>query len=181
MKQNLEFPIGVTFSTQGTPGTGIALSLLSEISTMLESLIDTGKTDSIDLRRTPLEPDDFTILRDILGHGELNARAVDTLGKTHIEETAISGVWWLTYYSDDHKVLGEFIEVTKCPAMLSTSDDDLHVGLNRLHAQLTTESVAVDPNTIAKSMDALGLVPSSDFQDILSSHQEQHRGEGYGK
>lgn len=170
-------PIEVVPSEQGRQASGILLSVVNEIAAMLEALMASGKTDSIDLRRAPVSPQDRARLREMLGQGELEAR-LNCLGPTHIHETAVSGVWWVTHYSDDGRVLGEFIEVTTCPEMFTTSPQELHAGLDRLHARLSAETCAADPEDIARKLRALGLTSGDSANRGPNTDPQVKRGNG---
>ncbi len=156
-------PVEVVPSGQGHQADGIFLSVMNEIAAMLEALIASGKTASIDLRRAPLGARDRARLRDVLGQGEIEAR-INCLGLTHLKETAVSGVWWVTHYSEDRRMLGEFVEVTTCPELLSTSPADLHAGLTLLHTRLSAETHAPDPEDIARRLKAMGLASGDGVQ-----------------
>jgi hydrogenase-1 operon protein HyaF len=170
-------PIEVETSRQGSSVASITLSILNEITAMLEALISSGQTNSIDLHRAPLGEQELARLRDMLGRGELGAE-LDCLGPTQIRETAVSGVWWVTHYSDDRRVVGEFIEVTTCPEMLSTPANELASGLSLLRSRLSTDAQVRDPADIARSLEALGLAPRHSSQDDPEINQQVKRGNG---
>lgn len=178
-------PVEVETSPQGTPAVSIALSILNEITALLEALVASGETRSIDLQRQPLSPQDHDKLRDMLGQGELDAQ-LDCLGPTQIRETAVSGVWWITHYSEDRRIVGEedrrivgeFIEVTTCPDMLITPAEGLASGLSLLRSRLSTEAQVMDPGDIARSLEALGLTPRHSSQDDPKVNQQVKRGNG---
>lgn len=170
-------PVEVETSPQGAPAVSIAPSILSQITAMLEALISSGQANSIDLQREPLEPQDHTKLRDTLGRGELAAELI-CLGPTQIRETAVSGVWWITHYSEDGRVVGEFIEVTTCPEMLITPAAELASGLSLLRSRLSMDAQVRDPGDIVKSLEALGLTPRHSFQADPKINQQVKRGNG---
>jgi hydrogenase-1 operon protein HyaF len=170
-------PVEIETSPQGSPVVSVALSILNEITAMLEALIASGKIGSIDLQRQPLSPQDHDKLRDMLGQGELDAQ-LDCLGPTQIRETAVSGVWWITHYSEDRRIVGEFIEVTTCPEMLITPAEELVSGLSLLRSRLSTDAHVKDPADIAKSLEALGLTPRHSSQDDPKINQQVKRGNG---
>ena len=113
----------------------MAALVLHELQAMLERLIETGEPSSIDLRRTALAPRDFETLNTVLGHGEVSA-TVASLGPTHIRETGVEGIWWLTHGNQDGRTMVELVEVTECPEPLKTRREDLPAGLERLRARL---------------------------------------------
>ena len=173
-------PVEVEAPGQGSPGIGIAQSILSEISAMLEALIASGQTGCIDLQRQPLAPRDLARLRDALGRGELVAE-LDCLGPTRIMETAVSGVWWITHYREDGRAVGEFIEVTTCPDLLVTPAEELASGLSLLGARLTTNTQVKDPADIASRVAALGLQPSDGSRNDHKLNQQVKRGNGHAE
>lgn len=140
------------------------LPILQELQAMLERLIKTGEPSSIDIRRTPLAPRDRSRLKRVLGRGEVNA-TVDSLGPTHIQETAVPGIWHVTHCNQDGKTVGELVEVTACPELLGTPAEDLSLGLTRLRARLAQRTRALDANDIVRSLKALGLSESAILQN----------------
>jgi len=101
-----------------------AKALLQELEDMLYSLVDTGKSSSIDIRSLPITPDDYDYLKSMLGEGEVTA-TINALGPTKISETEIPGIWWVTHSNTDEMVLTESIEVTALPEILKTQRQDL--------------------------------------------------------
>jgi hydrogenase-1 operon protein HyaF len=75
---------------------GNADPILHEIQSLLSDLVESGKSSSIDLRSLPLLPGDYEKLKEVLGQGEVSA-TLEALGVTHVRETAIHGVWWVTH------------------------------------------------------------------------------------
>ncbi len=116
-------------------GNGNARAVLREIEALLQKLVEEGEESSIDLSGLPLTPEDYDLLEEALGEGEVVAE-VHSLGPTRIHETGIPGVWWVTHYNSDDEVLAEFIEVAWCPEILLTPEDDVKDGLEALRARL---------------------------------------------
>jgi hydrogenase-1 operon protein HyaF len=116
-------------------GNGNAHAVLREIESRLQLLLEKGEEGSIDLSGLPLMPEDYDLLEETLGEGEVVAE-VHSLGPTRIHETGIPGVWWVTHYNSDDEVLAEFIEVAWCPEILLTPEDDVKDGLEALRARL---------------------------------------------
>ncbi len=114
---------------------GNARAILQQIAQMLETLLTTGETGSIDLHALPLSPADRTFLSESLGTGEVQAE-VEALGKSRAVETGISGVWWIVHHNADGDVIGEFVEVAFCPEILLTPVEDVRDGLDALRARL---------------------------------------------
>lgn len=116
-------------------GTGNAHAVLREVEERLQKLVEQGEEGSIDLSGLPLTPEDYDLLEETLGEGEVVAE-VHSLGPSRIHETGIPGVWWVTHYNSDDEVLAEFIEVAWCPEILLTPEDDAKDGLEALRARL---------------------------------------------
>lgn len=130
-------PIAVAGVDDALAFSGNADPILHEIRALLENLVDSGKSSSIDLRGLPLLPGDYEKLKQMLGEGEVSA-TLDTLGTTHVRETAVHGVWWVTHFSgDEQDIVAEFIEVTYVPEILRTHPADARVGLDALNSRLT--------------------------------------------
>jgi hydrogenase-1 operon protein HyaF len=111
------------------------LSLLHEIAALMGRWMESGEAGSIDIRRLPLSRAERGALTALLGAGEVDAR-VDALGKSRVCETGIPGVWWITHLDSASEVIGEFIEVTQTPELLSAQRQDMILGLERLHDRL---------------------------------------------
>ncbi len=109
--------------------------ILNEIRHGLDQLLAAGTATIIDLQRLPFGVDDEQHLRDTLGDGEVHA-TIDSLGKSSVQETGVAGVWWVTHYSDDGAVLGNFIEVTTIPEILKSQRPDIEHGLRKLRTNL---------------------------------------------
>ena len=117
--------------------TGNVLPLLHEIRHALEDFATTGTEHTIDLNGLPLAPQESRQLEELLGTGEVRAQ-LDALGTSEITETAIPGVWRVTHYNGDRIVVGQFLEITDCPAILKSQPQDLPTGVSRLD-QLISE------------------------------------------
>lgn len=124
--------IGITVEHQ-SDGNGRAV--LREIEQRLVLLLTKGDESSIDLSRLPFGPGDHALLVKTLGEGEVSAE-INSLGATRVRETAIPGVWWVTHLNADDEVMAEFIEVTRCPAIVRTPQDDLQDGVMALRTRL---------------------------------------------
>lgn len=125
----------ITVKVVSSGGAGNARAVLREVESRLQRLVEKGEENSIDLTSLPLTPEDYDLLEDTLGEGEVAAE-VNSLGLTRIHETGIPGVWWVTHYNDEDEVMTEFIEVTHCPDILFTPEDDAKDGLEALRARL---------------------------------------------
>lgn len=111
------------------------LAVAHQLQAMLETLVETGQSDCVDLRRLPLTPTDCASLRMLLGRGEVRAE-MDCLGPTRIQETAVPGLWWVSHCNQDGQVLAELIEVTALPELLQPHPDELRAGPQRLRARM---------------------------------------------
>jgi len=134
-------PIAVADDDAGLAFSGNADPVLHEIQSLLNDLVTSGKSASIDLRSLPLLPGDYEKLKEVLGQGEVSA-TIDAMGPTQVRETAIHGVWWVTHYNGDATVIAEFIEVTTMPEILRTYPADARAGLDLLQSRLTSATEA---------------------------------------
>ena len=112
-----------------------AVPLLHEIRHALEKLADSGETTTIDLSSIPFGPGDKQQLFDVLGHGEVEAK-IDAMGETRVEESGFPGVWLVHYFAVTGEQLATHIEVTRCPSLLITPEQDLADSALNLQAQL---------------------------------------------
>lgn len=171
MKGIESIPVTVVSTSPERDGIDMALPLLHELAAMLDTLIESGESNSIDLRRAPLSPEDRTRLAEVLGQGELRAR-VDCLGPTLVQETTITGVWWITHCDAHDRVLGEFIEVTTCPEILRSSHSEVRSGVTRLRTRLNEQTATKDPGAVAERLLALGLERAHPQQESLPADQQ---------
>jgi hydrogenase-1 operon protein HyaF len=118
--------------------TGMADAVLREIAGLLDRLIEAGEEGAIDLRSLPMTDGDREELKARLGTGEVHA-TLDVAGPSTVEETAISGVWWIRHEGGDGRVASEQIAVTRIPAILITDSDDLAAGAGRLRDLIGAE------------------------------------------
>lgn len=109
-----------------------ARALLRELENYLQRLLESGETARIDLAGLPLNPADYELLEQVLGHGEVIA-TVDSLGVSEISDTAIPGIWRIEHYNSEEALVAEFIEVTRCPDLLLTQPEEMKDGLSLLH------------------------------------------------
>jgi len=110
-------------------------ALLCEILAKLESLLATGATARIDLRRLPLPPDGLRTIRDFLGGGEVDA-TVRGVGSCSFQETRTSGVWWVTQRNTTGDVVGEFVEIAHVPELLKSGHAEVHDAVEDLRRRL---------------------------------------------
>ena len=115
--------------------TGMAQSILREISLALSVLAATGTRDAIDLRSLPLTGADREELEAALGRGDVSV-ALEAAGTSEIWETRFTGVWWLRHFGGDGRVAAEVIEVTPVPDILAAHSDDISAAAARMAAEL---------------------------------------------
>lgn len=115
-------------------GGGVA-AILIELIAMLERLVANQTPAAIDLRSLPMSPQDRTELKRALGEGEVRA-TVDAEGVSIIQETRISGVWWLEHRNRLGELIAEALEVTRVPEILSRASDEIAMGANALREQM---------------------------------------------
>lgn len=127
--------IPVSISTMSVAPTGNALPLLHEICHALEALIESDQETVIDLGKIPLGPADEAHLFAVLGQGEIEVR-LNALGESVIRETGIAGVWFIEHFNDHGQHTGRFIEVTHCPTVVKSPQEDVRHSLHRLAATL---------------------------------------------
>ena len=151
-------PVAVSGRPDGALGAAIS-ALLGELDAGLRGLLERGCTHTIDVHRSPLSPGERGQLRELLGKGEICA-SLDLLGPTEVEETAIPGVWWTVHRSREGHVVSEFIEVTRCPGLLSTQETELAAAPARLARSAAGAARRTpDAGDVARSLRALGLGP----------------------
>ena len=115
--------------------TGMARSVLSDISRMLQALADNETAGSIDLRSLPLTEADRGQLEDALGRGEV-AVELELAGRSSIWETRYAGVWWIRHRGAQDKVSSEEIAVCRAPDILASQPADITAAALRLQQEL---------------------------------------------
>ena len=112
-------------------------TLLQELHAMLKTLLDTGQGGALDLRALPaLGEESYQFLKNELGVGEVSAR-IQSFGRSEIQETAYSGIWWVSHYNQDDDIYTELIEVNFLPEILKSHQDDVRLSRSRLHKLLS--------------------------------------------
>jgi len=119
----------------GDIGTHNVIPLLHEIRHALTQLLEEGKETVIDLRSIPLAPGEEAAIEQALGEGEVQA-VLSALGPSDFRETSYPGIWLVTHYNRDDKIVGKFVEVAIVPALLRSQTEDMAAGLQRLEARL---------------------------------------------
>jgi hydrogenase-1 operon protein HyaF len=129
-------PVSNTLKVEiGGYQTGNVPPLLHEIRHALRKLLDTGEATTIDLRGLPMAAGEQEQLIRFLGKGEINAQ-LNALGKSEIYETSFPGIWLITHYNTDEKIMGKFIEITRIPAILEAQTNDMEDALAELQMKL---------------------------------------------
>ena len=119
----------------GDIGTHNVIPLLHEIRHALAHLLEEGKETVIDLRSIPLAPGEEAAIEQALGEGEMQA-VLSALGPSDFRESSYPGVWLVTHYNHDDKIVGKFVEVAIVPSLLRSQPEDMAAGLRRLEARL---------------------------------------------
>ena len=117
-------------------------AVLQLLMDMVISLVETGASNFIDLKSASLAHDDHEKLKLILGEGEVEA-IITALGPTHVVETLIPGVWWVTHKNSNDEVISEFIEVTSLPEILLTHHEELWHSVDVMEGRL--KEYGIDP------------------------------------
>ena len=118
-------------------------AILQEIMDMVVALDETGATNFVDIKSLPLMHNEIEQLKHILGKGEVEA-TVDALGPSHIAETSIPGVWWVTHLNSQEEIVSEFIEVTTLPEILLSQHEDLWNNVDLLKARFKEFGIEED-------------------------------------
>lgn len=113
-------------------GLTMAKTVLSELHGMLETLIETGQGNIVDLRALPpLGTEGYEFLIETLGCGEVTAQ-IGGFGRSTVQETSYAGIWRVTHHNQDEDILTELIEVCFYPEILKCQQADVVVGKNKL-------------------------------------------------
>lgn len=113
--------------------TGNAPPLLGELRDRVRRLLERGEASAIDLSALPLTPADLDWLRSRLGAGELTA-TLRAQGESTFDETACSGVWWVTHRNAQGAVTAQLIEVAFVPELVQAQAGDVADGLGYLES-----------------------------------------------
>lgn len=147
-----DIPITVEFSDQPE---SMLLPILHEMTSLLAKLAATGQPSIIDLRHEPLSLGDIVELKNILGQGEIQAH-LTTLGASQIIETEVPGIWWISHYNEQGNVISEFIEITPCPDLLKTFDDELDSALAGLKDKISQYTQRSTTDQVERRLKELG-------------------------
>ena len=120
----------------GETGRGAAARLLlRELVDMLDKLLRLDEPGHIDLRAKELDEDDYALLHQTLGEGEIMAQ-VTNFGRVTVLESGYAGIWWITHMDEAGQVLSEFLEVSYCPEVLIAETETVADGYDALRAHL---------------------------------------------
>jgi hydrogenase-1 operon protein HyaF len=119
----------------GGLGGGVA-AVLSELVSMLERVALGGKPATIDLRSLPMSPQDRIELQQTLGRGEVQA-TLTADGVSTLQETGVSGVWWIEHRDRHGELIAELIEVAAIPQILEVSSDEMIASAQALRERLS--------------------------------------------
>jgi len=119
----------------GGLGGGVA-AVLSEFVSMLERVALGGKPATIDLRSLPMSPQDRIELQQTLGRGEVQA-TLTADGVSTLQETGVSGVWWIEHRDRHGELIAELIEVAAIPQILEVSSDEMIASAQALRERLS--------------------------------------------
>jgi hydrogenase-1 operon protein HyaF len=131
-------PIHVISNATPEPAglTGNAPPLLHELVDQIKRLLDTGETSAIDLSALPLTPADLDWLHEKLGEGEI-AVTLQASGESTLNETACSGVWWVTHRNEQGAVTSQFLEVAFVPELVKAHPLDVALGQENLELMIS--------------------------------------------
>jgi len=115
--------------------TGMARSVLAEVSRLLERLVRTGEPGAIDLRSLPLTATDRSELESALGQGEVHAE-LELAGRSEVRETAYHGAWWVRHLGADDRIATELIDICRVPDILGAHPEDVREAAVRLRRDL---------------------------------------------
>jgi hydrogenase-1 operon protein HyaF len=129
-------PIHVIQTPSSTAGlSGNAPPLLREVVELVRRLLDTGESAAIDLTALPLTPADLDWLQSMLGAGEIKV-TLQASGESTLNETACTGVWWVTHHNEKGTVTAQFIEIAWVPELVKAHPQDVQFGLDYLESKL---------------------------------------------
>lgn len=130
-------PIHVVSTPPAEPGqTGNAQPLLRELAEQVRRLLESGEASAIDLSALPLTPADLDWLRAQLGQGEI-AITLQANGESTLNETACSGIWWVTHHNAQGAVTAQLIEVAFVPELVKAHPQDVALGLETLELRIS--------------------------------------------
>ena len=111
-------------------------AVIQELRQLLDAWLLQGEQGVIDIKSLPLSASGYQRLKQLLGRGEVSAKAV-LAGDTEVYETGFSGVWWVTHKNADDRVLAEQLEIGRIPAVLCAHEEDIKIARERLEVART--------------------------------------------
>ena len=109
--------------------------ILQQVVEMIKVLKEKEEPSHLDLQQLPLSNDELLELDELLGEGNVKAE-VEHLGFTRIYATAIPSLWRVVHFNDEEEILSDFLEVSYCPEIIITQDDDIPIGIEFLKARM---------------------------------------------
>ncbi|RRQ22861.1 hydrogenase expression/formation C-terminal domain-containing protein [Thiohalobacter thiocyanaticus] len=103
----------------------------------LETFPARGEKRPCEPAQPPCRSPSTRCFREWLGVGEVRIE-LDSLGPTSIHETAYPGIWWVVHRNRDGEIMTQQVEVTACPEIIRSQQEDIHEGLQRLREALPT-------------------------------------------
>jgi len=119
----------------------LADAVFREIPVLMQRLLDTGETGTIDLRSLPMTDWDRQQLATRLGEGEVKA-FVTVGGTSTVTETQFAGVWWVRHEGADGRIAAEQVVVARAPEFLLAHPADIEAAQRRLSAILSGSAEA---------------------------------------
>lgn len=110
-------PVKPAPAIEAAPGSS-AQAVASEVEICAARFAADGEDNSIDLRFLKAMPLEREALASLLGRGEVSA-VVNALGRTEIRETAIPCVWWVCHHNEEGEIVGDLIEITAVPEIIT--------------------------------------------------------------
>lgn len=115
--------------------TGNVMPLLHQIRHALQLLNSTQEHTCIDLMAMPLTKQESDELLAFLGSGEVSI-SINSIGESTVQETHFFGVWLITHYDNDRKMLSQFIEVAIIPEIVLAQSSDISNSERKITALL---------------------------------------------
>ncbi|MGO9546068.1 MAG: hydrogenase expression/formation C-terminal domain-containing protein [Rhodomicrobium sp.] len=118
-----------------------AEAVLREIPALMQRLLETGESGTIDLRSLPMSDWDRQELARRLGEGEVKA-FVNVGGTSTVSETQFAGVWWVRHEGADGRIAAEQVVVARAPEFLLAHPADIGAAQIRLSELLSRSAEA---------------------------------------
>ena len=105
--------------------------VLAEIKDAMARVQRGGTVKEINLTLLPMTPDDLNILAETLGQGPLTLLSRG-YGNCRITACAVRGVWRISYFNTDDKMILDMIEVGDVPTAAVATREDVADSVERL-------------------------------------------------